>query len=349
MQRSPIFVIGHPKSGTSLLTALLDSHPELLVLSEESDFYLNVWPKAEVLNWEWKLSKEEKTNALLEHITTISHIKNYFRGAIENDISGNFDYSHFNHTLFKEKLKAFIDSQTKFERRSLFLGILEAYGECLKSESLEKKTHWVEKTAKNTWYIHSILEDHPTSKFVFIYRDPRDNFISFKKKLGEKLTAIKFAKSWNDSFEQAKQIDPSQIIYIKYEELISQPEVHLKKIAEHLGIQYANELLTPSKLGVPWKGNSMFGSKSKGFRSDSIGRYKNIITSEELDILEAFCSEHMTECGYTLDKDGSAFKNVRSKFQAEYDAFYPFGIHTPPTARKFLGKMRIKLTGKAKK
>lgn len=32
----PIFICGHPKSGTSLLRNLLDNHPQLAVYPEES-------------------------------------------------------------------------------------------------------------------------------------------------------------------------------------------------------------------------------------------------------------------------------------------------------------------------
>jgi len=35
----PVFLGGHPKSGTSLLRALLDSHPQLVVYPEESGFF----------------------------------------------------------------------------------------------------------------------------------------------------------------------------------------------------------------------------------------------------------------------------------------------------------------------
>jgi len=43
---SPIFVAGHPKSGTSLLRSVLDSHPELVAYPEETSFFRRYLPRA---------------------------------------------------------------------------------------------------------------------------------------------------------------------------------------------------------------------------------------------------------------------------------------------------------------
>lgn len=42
----PIFICGHPKSGTSLLRNLLDFHPQLVVYPEESRFFRQFLPLA---------------------------------------------------------------------------------------------------------------------------------------------------------------------------------------------------------------------------------------------------------------------------------------------------------------
>jgi len=347
MNREPIFIIGHPKSGTSLMTALVDSHPQLLVLSEESDFYLNVWPLAETLNLEWRRSREEKVRLLLEHITHVSHIKNYFRGNVEEDISGNFDYRDFNHVKFKQGLNDRLLQFEKFTRKELLMEIMAAYQEAFRDKVKDAPVApWVEKTAKNTWHIPSILEDFPKARFIFMYRDPRDNYVSFKKKLGPEMDAVKFAKSWNDSFEQAKRIHTDRLLVIKYEKLTREPQTHLRNVAQFLEIEYNDILVSPTKMGVAWKGNSMFGSESNSVSEANSGRYKAVIAQEDLKILEAFCSEQMKVLGYSLDTDPAQFGETRSRNQQKYQEWVPFAITHQKTLRKRLGEVRINVLGK---
>src|SRR5512139_3164150 len=45
LRDSPVFIAGHPKSGTSLLRSVLDSHPELVAYPEESQFFRRYLPK----------------------------------------------------------------------------------------------------------------------------------------------------------------------------------------------------------------------------------------------------------------------------------------------------------------
>ena len=45
LRDSPVFIAGHPKSGTSLLRSVLDSHPELVAYPEETSFFRRYLPK----------------------------------------------------------------------------------------------------------------------------------------------------------------------------------------------------------------------------------------------------------------------------------------------------------------
>src|SRR5512143_919970 len=46
LRDAPVFIAGHPKSGTSLLRSVLDSHPELVAYPEETSFFRRYLPKA---------------------------------------------------------------------------------------------------------------------------------------------------------------------------------------------------------------------------------------------------------------------------------------------------------------
>src|SRR3990172_5712525 len=46
LEDNATFICGHPKSGTSLVRGMLDSHPQLIVFPEETKFFRRVLPEA---------------------------------------------------------------------------------------------------------------------------------------------------------------------------------------------------------------------------------------------------------------------------------------------------------------
>lgn len=341
----PLFVIGHPKSGTSLMNSLLDNHPDLVTLSEESDFYLTIWPKAKLLNSKLFLSREERLDKMYGEILTLTHFNNYLRGKVDRDISGNLDYDDFPKEKFLSALKSGIaDSMSNglFSRRELMVSIVEAYGNSVIGNNWDKRKYWVEKTPKHTWHLNEIQEDFEDASFLFVHRDPRDNFVSFKKKVGSSLTIPKFCKTWNTAIEQYDRIPKSFAkSMICYESLIENQSVELERIVAFLGISLEASLFTPTKLGKTWKGNSMFDLTSSELHNKSIGRFENYLSEEDLCAIEFFTAENMIRLGYDLKTDGSG-KNVQliDELKREYTDYFPFNKGEPLSIRSKLGLFR---------
>lgn len=287
---TPLFIIGHPKSGTSLVTSLLDSHKELLVISEESDFYSSTWPQAKLLNYQWKLSKDQKADAITNYIVGVTHFKYYFRGNVENDISGNLNYSEFPTKKFKEELISFTRSSLygkRFRRKKLFEAILNAYLLSNVRLNHEDLKYFVEKTPKHTWFVKEIKKDFPKAKFIFVCRDPRDNYLSYKRKWGDKMSAVRFSKSWNDAIGVYDEVhNKTNMHFLKYEDLLSDPVRVLKELVLFLEIEWNDTLLQPTRSGKLWKGNSMFNSGSTSIHTESVGRFRNNIWDEDISIIE---------------------------------------------------------------
>lgn len=346
---APIFIIGHPKSGTSLVTSLLDSHKELLVISEESDFYSSTWRQAKLLNYQWKLSQEQKLSALINYIVEATHFKNYFRGDVENDISGNLNYSEFPTQKFKEELLSLTRLSMygkRFKQRELFEAILNAY--LLSNNKLNHKElkYFVEKTPKHTWFLNEIKSDFPNAKFIFVCRDPRDNYVSYKRKWGDKMNAIRFSKSWNDAiriFEEAQ--NKMDIHFLKYEDLLNDPKGVVMQLVSFLGINWNDTLLQPTRSGILWKGNSMFKSETTSIHTESIGRFRNNISGEDLSIIEFLCVKEMKRYNYILESLLMPSEIEQRKLINEYNELLPVYIGKGFSLRRYLGLMKIILKG----
>ena len=60
IREKPVFICGHPKSGTSLLRSMLDNHPELIVYPEETYFFRKFLPMSQMLSLKEQLDLAEE-------------------------------------------------------------------------------------------------------------------------------------------------------------------------------------------------------------------------------------------------------------------------------------------------
>ncbi|SRR6266496_1048062 len=292
---SPIFITGHPKSGTTLLTTILDSHPQLMVLPEESDFYRLIKPAINELN-KSDISIEDKKRIFAKKIFIKSQLRNFLSGKTETHINGNYDYTDFDAERFKNLILEKV-SWNSIDPKSVMLSIIESYEKVIYTNNHSFK-YWVEKTPHHIFFLKEIKHDFPHSKIIFIYRDPRDNYISYLRKK-KYLAPTTFSYQWNKCFKNAE--NTSNILFIKYEELVKNPDEQIDRLANFLNIEKTESLFHPSKKGVRWTGNSMFGVKMDSIDSSNLYRYKTLIKSEDQKIIEILCRKNMLKYKYPLD------------------------------------------------
>lgn len=261
-----VFVIGCPKSGTSLVTSLLDSHPELLVLTEESDIYPIIQPLIDNLFFSM-LPHGIKVRIFLRLFLKESHFRNYSTSGKIVDISGNYDYTNFDFKLFLTTLRSRLCALKRFERNRVVKEVFNA----VKLVTNTDAEILIEKTPRHTFYVNEIASDFDSPKFIFVERDFTDNFRSYSKK--HSVTIEEFSDLWLFNKITYDQLVRKHKVYrVSYEDLVRDPETVMKSLAGFLSINYSNKLLVPTKFGKSWFGNSMFGTKSDTISIDRIGR-----------------------------------------------------------------------------
>ena len=300
------------------MAAILDYHPELVVISEETDYYSRIVPRQEILKYEWRLTRRQKKATLYNFIVKGTHLRNYFRGQVNTDLSGNFDYSNFATQSLEHDLKIGLDDI--YERREF--NLLSKISHSIKKnlpffESTIPK-YWVEKTPKHTWHLRQIITDFPDSKFIFIYRDPRDNYLSYKRKYDNTYNPYSFIKSWNSAFSQTSKLDPNQVILVKYENLIRDFNSEIERVIDFLGIKYNESLNVPSKLGIPWSGNSMFENQGGAVHDKGIGRYHGKLDLHDQLVIECFGQDRIRKMGYTIENDSNTLTKFGLQNATEY-------------------------------
>lgn len=259
-----VFVIGCPKSGTSLVMSLLDFHTELAVITEESDLYpeLNQVMKSRIFKI---FPKKVKIGLILNFLSKKSHFRNYATSGEVQDISGNFDYSDFDFDDYLKKVKFELSNLDKINRKNSFNIILEILAQKINKNS----KYLIEKTPRHTFFIDEIVEDFGEVKFIYVERNFSDNFNSYKVK--HRISLEEFSDLWYFNKCTYEKIRKSrEVLKIQYETLVDQTDKVLNDITRFLNINHQDTLYQPSKLGKIWYGNSMFKKSSNKIAKDRL-------------------------------------------------------------------------------
>jgi hypothetical protein len=132
------------------------------------------------------------------------------------------------------------------------------------------------------------LVGYPDMKRVMIFRDPRDVVSSVIQKTENEWKGLRFAgrfdsaekaaRSWVHAMENIQQFH-SQILPIKYEDLVYEPDGVLSRLSEYLAVDRA-------------------GFVSEIVKTDRVGKYRHGLPSEDICTVEKVAGKWMEEYGY---------------------------------------------------
>ena len=149
-----------------------------------------------------------------------------------------------------------------------------------------------------------IFDWWPEARCVHIVRDPRDNYLTYRRK-HPGLSAEDFATGWNSSLDAGinneKQYGEDRYFMIRFEDLTTDPEKYLPKLISFLEIQDNEILWIPTSNGKPWEGNSQFGDKFQGISNKPVGRWKKELDAGSVRIIESICGSLMKTRFYNVD------------------------------------------------
>ncbi len=285
------FAAGQAKSGTTLLIALLDGHPQLLVLPEETAYF----PTA--------LNKYEKfgRRAQVDYLTKEALARVLFGGPPEWEKS---DYGHFPTEQFRERFEATAFDPDNADKDLLVL-LMAVYAEIL-GTSLDSIVRWVEKTPANRRFIPQILERFPRAKFLITMRDPRAILaaqIALEKTRKTREFSVYYCVShWLQAAQLALRAERKEIsgIVIRYEDLVANPAPPMQQVCNFLEISFDRDVvLTPTKAGKFWAGNSATAREFSGVSGERAVSWQNELSVDEIGWVEWHCWELMPHFGYT--------------------------------------------------
>jgi hypothetical protein len=308
------FVAGPAKSGTTLLVSLLDSHPELLVFPQETAYFPTVLTKFA------RSSRREQ----FEYLTRESRARVLFGG---HGKWGKHDYSQFPQKEFLSVFERMAFDSGNADR-DLLVVMIEAYAEVV-GVPLERVKRWVEKTPANRNHVASIFSRFKHAKFLVTIRDPRALLaaqIALEKTRETKRFSVYYVIAhWRRAAALARQIRAREVpgMVVAYEQLARDPAVTMQKVCDYLEVAFdPNVVLTPTRAGRFWSGNSAAQVGFSEISAEPVTRWERELSEEEIGWIEWHCRELMPEFGYEPKLGGRAlrhfWKPVRGERSREY-------------------------------
>jgi len=294
----PVFICGHPKSGTTLVRALVDDHPELVVFPEETSFFRTVMPilSHRVVKTRTMLLSRQLILRSFPDVPLPEPLLQEAKAVLE---------------LARPELYALMRMHQQAEWIGEQIGDRH-FGDGLASAVLafgqvygklsERSRYWVEKTPHNEQFADQIFTWWPEARCIHVVRDPRDNFASYRTKRSFQLPLGRFTEEWQASvrtgLKNQQKYGKDAYLILNYENLLQSPEEVLRRVTDFLGIQDDPVLRIPTTGGAPWEGNSMFGDTFDAISTAPIGRYRENLEQKQIQAIETVLRRGMSIMGY---------------------------------------------------
>lgn len=289
---APIIVGGPMKSGTTLLTELLDGHPGLVVLP--GDTWMRRWfgagdpapdtPDGAVRFWLRRL------------IVPTGQAPFWLLGSDANE-----------YLRFARRVRS-IAAQGRADGLATFLA-----GPIALAETCARTTdaRFVEKTPENERSVPAFLHAYPRATFVHMLRQPLSVSAAVKRLAAHRgwdWDGAAFGRALAESYRLASrweaELGPGRYLIVRYESLTADPEAQTRALALALGLGFDPLLLTPTTLGRPATSNSMFSHRRAAGQmvrdEHPEHRWRQVLSREEIEAVSNAARSAAAPFGYEL-------------------------------------------------
>ncbi len=298
MRRDPVFVVGSPRSGTTLLYHLLLSSGCFAVYRAETQIFTTI-------AYRFDFSRSRDRERLLDLW-------------IRSDL---FGLSGLDPELFRTLIMRECRSSGDFLR--LFMESIA------QAQRIER---WAEKTPEHLLYAAEIKRTIPSALFIHIIRDGRDVAASMGR-LGyiptfpwdrgrEVLVAGLY---WEWLLRQGREIGTSigrDYLEIRYEDLVREPQETLDRVGSFIGCDLDYRKICRAGIGAVVAPNTAFPGSTAPF----IGRWKAVLPESDGRRLEELIARTLRDLGYDLQLPGNgagaswAVRSMRARYHALFHA-----------------------------
>ena len=281
------FLLGNPRSGTSLLRLIMNSHSKIVAP-----------PECGFLHWWYQKYRDWNLGSLS------TSLDNYLADLLTSKKieTWNIDRNRLREYLYREKPSDYA---------ALSAAVYLYYAQ---QDSFEKPCLIVD---KNNYYIHhidEIIKAWPDATIVHLVRDGRDVACSYRETMGIdtpspykpnlSVDLSQIAREWRDNNEtiatKAKELGVKYIL-IRYEDIVERPANTLTVLLSSWSLEYEPAVLDyHSKQAEPDATIDWKRLTKKPLDNARIGRYKNDLSVNARQQFESIADDTLRAYGYIL-------------------------------------------------
>ena len=288
---TPVFIVGAPRSGTTVLKVVLNRHPELAVCGE-SRFFIKIYNRRAAFGD--LASTENRARAVDAYLATPAPE----RLGIDRD-------------LLRDRLM------------SEAVNCREFFAAMLRTFALQHgKPHAGEKTPYHAMYAKILSDWFPEATIIHLIRDPRDSVSSLMKMPWSVHSAAVCAYRWRTITAAGSSIsDRANYLRLRYEDLAREPEAELRRVCDRIGIGWAPEMLeasAPAENTVWW-----YRRAHQPLNSARVGIWQSELAPWQVAVVERIAGQWMDEFGYERHEPRAG---AAIMLRAAFDAFIETGF-----------------------
>jgi hypothetical protein len=272
--KHPLFITGHPRSGTTLMRLLFNNHPSLAIPDETGMFH-----------WFYK--------------------RPWYKKFTRSRIPIPSPKSH----AFGQAVVARYNALPLTTRNNPKASMDYLYGQVAQEQG---KPFWGDKTPLHTQFTDQIFALYPQAYVVYMVRDPRAVAGSAKRNLGHKRKGTDFWISadlqltiarWKAEYERIRHYHaqyPLSTEILKYEDLVADPRAVLGHICRRMGLEFSNDMLEYYKERQQDVNNltTWHLETAKPVNQDNLEKWIRELDAAEIAEIEQSLENPMRESGY---------------------------------------------------
>ena len=292
LDQSPIFIVGYPRSGTTLLQSKLMTQSGIVSLPE-THFFSIVRNRLRVQN---DTIEPDSLDSALDKLRERYPLSIEMEEAIRNVAARGY----LSPKMFFEAIVAD--------------GIIKNY-----DLDTISRSRFVEKTPDHAEYLEIILRWYPRAKIVYIVRHPEKAIVSRRQNFAgeEKWPIQDHALRWKASVAVIdKYRNDKRFMSVRLEDLIADETTIMARICAFIGIQFDVQSLSSApamadKIALSWE---RWKSDNRKVISAHIAHRKSRrLNWKDRKVLHSIASEEIEALGYTLETESDPHLDEISK------------------------------------
>lgn len=277
--KRPVFILGCPRSGTTLLYHMLQSAGGFAAYRKETHLYDMVVPR-------------------------FGDLKS---AASKREFLGEWLNSYFGKVPGMEVAPLLVDAVERSRSGGQFLRLL--------MESIvrmQRAERWMEATPAHVLYIEEIKRDFPNALIVHVIRDGRDAALSLDRQRwivpfpwdrGKTLAVAALFWEWMvRRGRRTGRLFAGDYLELRFEDLISDPHRALRAVGAFIDHDLDYERIRCNAKGTLASPNTSFREKLTRGDFQPVGRWRTECGANDIRLCEAAVGPLLEELGYPLEK-----------------------------------------------